>query len=124
MLTAVLYAMGAARVSLGLAPFVAPNLSARVLGVPESHDNATGRLMARLFGVRDVGLGVLVFWAIATPEVLPFVLLFNAATDFGDCGAAAIPLIKREAIDRAAGSTLALAFSAGLLWLLVYSLAT
>ena len=47
--------------------------------------------MARFFGVRDVGLGALVFWSLAHPETLPFVLLFNALTDFGDLVAIVAP---------------------------------
>ena len=42
----------------------AAGLSARLLGFPAHHDNATTRLMARWFGVRDIGLGVLVFWVL------------------------------------------------------------
>ena len=45
-------------------------LVASCSGFRETHDNATARLMARFFGVRDVGLGVLVFWSLAHPETL------------------------------------------------------
>ena len=120
MATTLLVAMGLARILIGLVPFVATTHALRALAVPVSHDNPTGRLMARLFGMRDIGLGVLVFWATTLPEALGFVLLFNAATDFGDAGSALVPLVKRQGIDRAAGFTTALAGSAGLLWLAVW----
>jgi hypothetical protein len=122
MLHYVIAAMGVGRVILGLAPFVAARQSSKLLGFPESHDNPTARLMARLFGVRDVGLGVLVFWALGHPDALPFILLFNALTDFGDLGAISIPLLRRQGIDRAAWSSLAFALPAGLAWLTVLSL--
>ena len=116
MLSAFFIALGVGRVLLGMSPFLLAQISARLLGVPPSHDNATGRLMARLFGVRDVGLGVLTFWAVAHPEMLPFVAVFNGCTDLGDVGAAAIPLVRREQIDRVAWRTMTMAGSASLVW--------
>jgi uncharacterized protein YjeT (DUF2065 family) len=122
MLHFVIAAMGVGRVLLGLAPFVAARGSARLLGFPEAQDTPTARLMARFFGVRDVGLGVLVFYALNHPPALPFVLLFNALTDFGDLVAIAIPIARREGIDRAAWSSAAFALPAGIGWLAVLSL--
>jgi hypothetical protein len=117
----IIFAMGVGRILLGLAPFVAAARSSRLLGFPEGHDNATARLMARFFGVRDVGLGVLVFWALAHPEALPFILVFNALMDFGDLSAIAIPLVRRQGIDRAALASVAFALPAGLAWLTAWS---
>ena len=77
---------------------------------------------ACLFGIRDVGLGVLVFWAIATPAVLPFVLAFNALTDFADLVAISIPLVRRQGIDRAAWTSVGFALPAGVAWLVMLSL--
>jgi hypothetical protein len=118
-MTTILTLMAAGRVILGVAPFVAAGPASRLLGFPVEHDNATARLMGRLFGVRDVGLGVLVLAAMGRPEI-GFVLLFNAATDFGDALAAGIPLARREGIDRGALRTLLLAVPAGIGWLLVW----
>jgi hypothetical protein len=122
MLKLLIAGMGLGRIALGLAPFVAAKQSSRMLGFPASHDNATARLMGRFFGVRDIGLGVLAFYAIAHPEVAPFLFLFNAAMDFGDLFAITIPLIKRQGIDRAAIASAAFATTGGLLWLLVWAL--
>ena len=119
MLHLVIAAMGVGRVLLGLAPFVAARRSARLLGFPDAHDNATARLMARFFGVRDVGLGVLAFYGLGHVAVLSFVLLFNALTDFGDLIAIALPLARREGIDRGAWASAAFALPAGLAWLMV-----
>ncbi len=117
----VIFAMGIGRILLGVAPFFAANASSKLLGFPRTHDNATARLMARFFGVRDVGLGVLVFYALRHPEILGFVIVFNALTDFGDLLATAIPLARRQGIDRGALSSAAFALPAGLGWLAVFS---
>lgn len=119
----VLTAMALGRFALGLAPFVAAGPASRLLGFPASHDNPTARLMARFFGVRDLGLGVLVMWALRHPEVLPFVMLFNAAMDAGDLVAIAAPLVQRQGIDRAALRSAMFAATGGLGWILVWLIA-
>jgi hypothetical protein len=113
--------MGVGRVLLGVTPFAAARRSATWLGFPADHDTATSRLMARFFGVRDVGLGVLVFYALAHPPLLSFVLIFNGLTDLGDLVAIAIPLVRREGIDRAAWTSAAFAAPAAIAWLVVRS---
>jgi hypothetical protein len=115
--------MGLGRIALGLAPFVAARPASRLLGFPDSHDNATARLMGRLFGVRDIGLGVLAFYALGHPETAPFIFLFNAFMDLGDLIAIAIPLIKRQGIDRAAIRSGMFAMFAVPAWLVVYLIA-
>ena len=122
MLHHVIFGMGIGRVLLGLAPFVAAAPASRLLGIPREHDTPSARLMARFFGVRDVGLGVLVFYALAHPAVLPFVLVFNSLTDFGDLLAIAIPLVRRQGIDRTAWTSAAFALPAGIGWLVVWAL--
>ena len=119
----VIFAMGIGRILLGVAPFIAAAPASRLLGFPRSHDNPTSRLMGRFFGVRDVGLGALVFWSLAHAETLPFVLLFNALTDFGDLVAILIPIVRRQGIDRAAFASAAFALPAGIGWLTVRALA-
>ena len=113
-------AMGLGRIALGLAPFVAAGPASRLLGFPAGHDNPTSRLMGRLFGVRDIGLGVLAFYAIRHPEVAPFLFLFNAFMDLGDLFAVTIPLIKRQGIDRGAALSGLFALIGGLGWLIVW----
>ena len=121
MLTTLLSAMAVGRILLGLAPFVAAGPSARLLGFPLDHDSATARLMGRMFGVRDVGLGVLTFFALQHPEIMPFVLVFQGCTDLGDLVAIAIPLVRREGIDRGAWSSLAFALPAACAWFVVFA---
>ena len=112
--------MGIGRIILGLAPFVAAGPASRLLGFPQSHDNATARLMGRFFGVRDIGLGVLAFYAIRHPEAARFIFLFNAAMDAGDLFA--IGLAKRHVPTAAVRSAL-FALTGGLGWLTMWLLA-
>ena len=110
------------RVAIGLAPMVAASRTSQLLGFPASHDNPTTRLMARLFGVRDIGLGVVAIGALFGHVSLPFALLFNACTDAGDALMILIPLARRQGIDRAALSSLILAALGGSAWLATYLL--
>jgi hypothetical protein len=118
----VVFGMGVARILIGLAPFVAAGPASRMLRFPAAHDSATTRLMARLFGVRDIGLGVLVFYALAHPEAALFMFLFNAAMDAGDLVSIGIPIVGRHGIDRAAVAASLFALSGGLGWLSVWNL--
>jgi uncharacterized protein DUF4267 len=119
----VITGMGLGRIAIGLAPFVAARSSARMIGFPLAHDTPTTRLMARFFGVRDIGLGVLAFYAVRHPESASFIMLFNAFMDFGDLLSIAIPLVKRQGIDRAAVLSSMFALGGGLSWLVVWLVA-
>jgi Domain of unknown function (DUF4267) len=123
MFDVVVTAMGLGRIALGLAPFVAAGPASRMLGFPHTHDNATARLMGRLFGVRDIGLGVLAFYAIRHPETAPFLFLFNAFMDLGDLFAVTIPLARRQGIDRGAAMSGLAALIGGIAWLVVWAIA-
>jgi hypothetical protein len=119
----VIAAMGLGRIAIGLAPFLAAAPASRMLGFPAGHDNPTARLMGRLFGVRDIGLGVLAFYAIRHPETAPFLFLFNAFMDLGDLFAVSIPLLKRQGIDRGAVASGVFALGGGLSWLVMWLIA-
>lgn len=123
-LSIVLGLMALGRILLGVAPFVAARPASRLMGFPAEQDVPAARLMARLFGVRDIGLGVLVGYAIRHPEALTFVLLFNAAMDLGDIVSAVIPVAKRQGIDRGALTTGVFAFGGMSSWLIVWGLFT
>jgi hypothetical protein len=112
--------MGFVRIALGMAPFVAAGPASRALGFPQNHDSPTARLMARFFGVRDVGLGVLAFYATAHVESASFLFLFNAGMDAGDFASTMVPLAKRQGIDRAAISSALFAITGGAAWLVVW----
>lgn len=108
--------LAAMRVAIGLAPIVAAGPTSRLLGFPAAHDNATARLMARWFGVRDVGLGALVVIFLNEPAALRRVLWFNLAMDAGDAVMIAIPLARRQGIDRAALLSLTFALGGAVAW--------
>jgi len=120
--TTIAFAMALGRIALGLAPFVAARPASRLVGFPVSHDSATARLMGRLFGVRDIGLGVLVFYSLLHPVVAPFIFLFNATMDGGDVVSVSIPLIKREGIDRGALVSGLMATLGGTGWIIMWML--
>jgi hypothetical protein len=115
--------MALGRIALGVAPFIAAGPAAQLVGFPAAHDTPTARLMGRLFGVRDIGLGVLALWGLRNPTALPFVMLFNAFLDAGDLVAIAIPLVKRQGIDRAAVMSALFATIGGLGWLTMWLIA-
>lgn len=112
--------MALGRIAIGLAPFLAAGPTAKLVGFPGSHDTATARLMGRFFGVRDIGLGILALWGLTRPEVLPFILLFNALMDAGDLVATGIPLIKRQGIDKGAAMSAAMALIGGSSWIVMW----
>ena len=115
--------MGAVRIALGLAPFVAAGPLSRVLGFPAQHDSPTTRLMARLFGVRDVGLGVIAFFVLRHPDLLVPMAVFQAFMDGGDLVSMAIPLLRRDGIDRGAWRSSAFAATGAISWLVVLGVA-
>lgn len=107
----------AGRIAIGAAALLAPGPTSRLLGFPAAHDSATARLMGRLFGVRDVALGVLV-WRVREDRALSrFAFQLNAWVDAGDIAAAAIPVVRRRGIDRAAVATASFAFTGMNVWL-------
>jgi hypothetical protein len=110
--------LAAGRVLLGLLPVVAASATSRILGFPEAQDNPTARLMARLFGVRDIGLGALVLMNLLDPSGLRRALWLNLAMDLGDAVMISVPLVRRQGIDRAAGLCLLFALGGAVAWLL------
>jgi hypothetical protein len=111
-----LSALAIGRFILGLAPIVASAQASRLLGFPAEHDNPTARLMARLFGVRDIGLGAIVLANLGDPDALRRALWLNLAMDLGDALMIAIPLVRRQGIDRAAALSLGFALGGAAAW--------
>lgn len=120
-ITPIVYAMGVGRILIGLAPIAAPQLASKLLRFPVEHDNATSRLMGRLFGVRDIGLGVLVMYAVSDMSLLRWVFLFQAATDAADILCIA-PNLRDPKMHKAAALSLVFATGGCILWLVVRSL--
>ena len=108
--------MGTGRIVIGAAPIVAFQPTAQLLGFPPAHDNPSARLAARLFGVRDIGLGVLTLAVRNDAHDLQRVFLLQLATDLADATMIAIPLVLDEGIDTAARNNLAFALGGAALW--------
>ncbi len=109
-------AMAIGRIAIGAAALFAPGPTSKLLGFPRDHDNATARLMGRLFGVRDLALGVLVWRFKDDPAVAPWIFRFNAAIDAGDASAVAVAVAGRQGIDRGALSSAVPAVGAAIGW--------
>jgi uncharacterized protein YjeT (DUF2065 family) len=115
-------AFAVVRILIGLAPVLAPRASVRLTGFPSEHDNPTARLMGRLFGVRDIALGVLVASFLSDRELLRWTFLFNLAVDLADAAVIAIPLVRRQGIDRGAGLSIAFALTGATGWAVLWFL--
>ena len=107
-------AIAAARIALGTAATLAPGQALRAAGFEPADPGA--RILARLAGVRDIGLGATVLWAGEDAGMLKRAAVAGAAVDAGDSVSFGLALIRREGVDRAAlgGSiSAAMASSAG-----------
>ncbi len=107
------------RVIIGAAAIVAPGQFSRLLGFPAAHDNATARVMGRLFGIRDIALGVQVWQAAENPTRLAELAGHNAMVDAGDAAILVGAMITRKGIARAAMSSLTPAVAGFIAWILL-----
>jgi hypothetical protein len=99
--------MLAERVGVGAAAGLAPGALLKAFGIEESEDSPTLRYFARLFAVRNVVLGVLVWEARHDPRRLERVAWINAATEVVDAAAAAAPLATGRTKPQAAAGAIA-----------------
>jgi hypothetical protein len=109
--------MAAGRIAIGAAAVLAPGPGSRLLGFPAEQDSPSAHLMSRLFGVRDIALGALVWRTRDEPSLSRYVYRLNALVDAGDMAAMAVPVIERRGMDRAAISSAALALTGAAGWL-------
>jgi hypothetical protein len=112
-------AMSGARAAIGLSALLAPGLASRVMGFPREQDNATARLLGRLFAVREIVLGGYTAAQAQRDPARPNLYLLNATVDSSDAVVIALTLLGRRGVGRAAAGSLALAmpFAATFLWL-------
>jgi hypothetical protein len=120
--TAILVLFAVIRALLGVAPFVAAGPLIPLLGFPPNEATTTAIVFARLFGVRDVGLGAIIVWSTQHPDTLPAVLVLNAATDLGDLGAFLLGMRGRPDLHRPLGICASIAGSACLAWLVLLAI--
>jgi hypothetical protein len=93
----------AVRIGLGSVLVLAPGLGRRLFGVPATQDNTAVRLMARLFGVRQLALGA---WALQVqargPEERRLCYQVNMAVDSLDILALAVAGLAGKGMVQAA----------------------
>jgi hypothetical protein len=108
-------AMLTERVGVGLAAGLAPGALLHAFGIDPEEDSPTLRYFARLFAVRNIALGVLVWDARHDARRLERVAWLNAATEILDAAAGAAPLVTGRTKPSAAAGAIAasLAVSAG-----------
>jgi hypothetical protein len=109
--------LGSVRIVFGAAALVAPGLARRSMRLPAKHDNPSGRLMAGLFGWREMALGAQVLAVRNHPERLAHVARMNSLVDFGDAASNAVPILRRQGIDSGAGTMFVTALAGGGAWL-------
>jgi hypothetical protein len=109
--------LGALRIAVGVGALAATSPALRLVALEES--DAGSRALARLAGSRDVALGALAVAAARDRRLLRAVALVNACVDAADAATFAMPLARREGLDRAAllGVPSAVAASAAGFWL-------
>jgi hypothetical protein len=94
-------ALSLIRMAAGAGAWATPTLSLRVIGLDERPQAA---YLMRLFGVRDLALGVITL--LAGPEHRRAVLALGALVDASDAASSALAL-RRGVVGRAAGVALA-----------------
>jgi len=101
----------------GTAAVLAPGLTSRVMGFPADTDTPATRLVARFFGLREVAMGALTLAVLRRDPSARRLMSWNAAVDGSDAVIAALALVVRRGIDRAALGTIALALPLCTAWL-------
>jgi hypothetical protein len=86
--------------AIGAGIWLAPRQAMAALGFDA--ENPQSLALARLAGTRDLALGAVAVATADDPDRAGKVLRLNAAVDAGDALTFAIPLARREGIDRAA----------------------
>lgn len=118
-MASILVTFAVIRVLIGLGPIVAPGPLVGVFGFPQSEVTPSAIVFARLFGVRDIGLGAIIAWSVSRPEVWPAMMLLNGLTDTGDLLAFLAGMRGRPDLRRPMGMGAAVAGSAALAWLVL-----
>jgi len=108
--------MGLARITVGLST-VNTGIGAKIFGAPAEQITTATRLLARLFAVRNIVLGI---WTLAVRDASTTerqrCFRLNLAVDVADL-AVAVPALLQRDLRRTAVMSIALALSATLGWL-------
>ena len=114
--------LAAGRLLLGLAAFLFPSRVAQLFGFPvDDYDNGTARALGRLYAVREAALGYhLIAEARGARGPQPLTVGVNLTIDAVDAAMLTTALVRRDGIDRAAGSVAVFAAVISGLWLRLY----
>ena len=109
---------GAVRIGLGAVMLAVPGIGRKIFGVPTEQDNGSVRLLARLFGIRQIVLGI---WALQVQgrsfEARKLCYQLNAVTDAVDVVALGIAGATGKGLLQAAVMGSALGISETLAWI-------
>ncbi len=83
---------------------LAPRTTLRLFGAPTNLDSPMVRYVARLFGIRNAMLGVLLWQQREDPTQVRRLATLNAATEAVDALSAAVPVLRRQGLDRTAAA--------------------
>jgi hypothetical protein len=110
--------IGVARICVGSTLLLTTGLARRLFGVPADQDNGALRLLARLFGIRNIVLGA---WALAArdqgADERRLCYQLNAVTDATDLGILVLGGVTGKGLWRAAAMSTVLGASALQAWL-------
>jgi hypothetical protein len=110
--------LGAVRIGLGGLLFLGTGLARRLFGVPAAQDSGALRLVARLFGARNIVIGL---WVLRTRDAAPedrrACYQLNTAIDALDLAALGVAGASREGLWKAVATGSVLASSAVTGWL-------
>lgn len=106
-------AMLSERVLVGGAAALAPGGLLQAFGIDESEDSPTLRYFARLFGIRNAVMGVLIWQVRHDPRALARMAALNAATEALDAVAAAVPLMTGKTKPQAAAGAIGASVAVG-----------
>lgn len=106
-------AMLAERVLVGGAAALAPGALIQGFGIDPSEDSPTLRYFARLFGIRNAVMGVLLWQVRNDPRLLARMAAVNAATEALDALAAAVPLATGKTKPQAAAGAIGASAAVG-----------
>lgn len=110
--------IGIARISVGSVVLLTNRQAQQLFGLPDEQDNPAVRLLARLFGIRNISLGA---WALAVRDrstaERKLCYQFNAAVDAADLVVLAVAGIMRQGLTRPVIMSSVLGSSALLAWL-------
>jgi len=101
------------RVAVGGAAAVVPGALLRAFGIDQAEDSPTLRYFARLFGIRNAVMGVLLWQVRNDPRALSRMATLNAATEALDAVAAAVPLATGKTKPQAAAGAIGASIAVG-----------